>query len=371
MKAFGIGCLHFSFKSGQDRKVTVQQYVEEVVCSLEKLSTVSNVEMSFDQGEKTREVDASECTHMNDGDSCHPYISFYDLSFNIYLPKRIQSDLIGDYHSAVGTGSESFRVVFRHDWHGPFTVVETIGSDIDSSPSTAIQVVREYLKREFSSVSNMLTLDFVGPSPFHADFFLVQCEEDNFEGFRLNHNKSPGYDEIVFEYSTGVYESEEIAFESLLYALSCEVAFFYELRIMSSKRINDWEEIQEKLHELLHLEDEEHKKTLKERYSIKPKLLNGIYRDIGLFKGQEIYQRNIYEQHYFSVYKSEKQTVYLKPFVEGTLENWKSYPVQEVSEIVNYFEGKSNRATELTVAFLAAVLGGAIGAAITVLFDKG
>lgn len=371
MKAFGVGCLHFSFKGGSKKEITVQEYIDEVRSSLEKLSNVSDVEMFFDEDVKDEKIDISENTHMNDGDPCHPHIPFFELSFSLYLPRRVQSEVINRDQEYLDTDTDNFRVLFKHDWHGPFTVVECVSAGEESSPSTSIQIVREYLKREIDSNSEILKFDFVGPSPFHANFFLNQCKQKAFDdssSFELTHAKIPGYDNLKFEYQESKFESVELAFQALISEISSEIAFFYELKIINSRRISSWDRIQKDLHNLLELEDAGHKKTLKDRYSKKPKLLNSLHREIGLFKGQEIFDKNLRDQHYHSIYKSEKHNVYLKSFIDATLDNWSSYPVKETSEIVSYFEGKSNKSLELTVIFFAAVFGGAIGAAITVLF---
>ncbi|OOE38429.1 hypothetical protein BZG06_16240, partial [Salinivibrio kushneri] len=84
----------------------------------------------------------------------------------------------------------------------------------------------------------------------------------------------------------------------------------------------------------------------------------------------EIYYKNIYEQHYFSIYKTGKHNIYLKTFVDASLEKWTNYPIKETSEIVGYFQNRSNKSLELSVVMLAAILGGAIGAFITVLFGS-
>lgn len=373
MKLFGVGCLHFSFKGGPDKEITIQEYIDEVRASLEKLSTVSDVEIDFDEDIKDEKINISLSTHMNDGDLCHPHIPFFELSFGLYLPKRIQGEVISREQEYLNTDTDNFRVLLKHDWHGPFAVVESVGAGSEASSSTAIQIVREYLKKEIKTVSDILQLDYVGPSPFHADFQLSECDTLPSEGpssFELKHTKLPGYDKLHFKYSENKFESEDDAFEVLISELSSEIAFFYELKIMHASRLTDWGVIQSKLHELLKLEDEGYKKTLKDRFSKKPKLLNGLYREIGIFKGQEIYYKNIYDQHYFSIYKSGDHNIHFRQFTDAALENWSSYPVTETSEIVSYFENKSSKSTELTVVFLAAVFGGAIGAAITVLFGS-
>lgn len=373
MKAFGIGCLHFSFKGGVEEEITVQEYIDEVRASLERLSNVSDVELDFDKDVKDEKISISESTHMNDGDPCHPHIPFFELSFNLYLPRRIQAEVINEDQNYIHTETEHFRIVFKHDWYGPFTVIELIGAGENSSPSTAIQIVREYLKREFDSTGKVLQLDYVGPSPFHADFFLSENEDTTpsmSSNFELNHIKLMGYDKLIFSYLGSKYESEDLAFEELISDVSSEIAFFYQLKVMLAKQSSDWDSIQNSLYKLLEIEDESHKKTLKDRYSKKPRLLSRLYLDIGLFKGQKIYYKNIYEQDYFSIYKTEKHNIYLKAFVDEVLENLTVYPIKETSEIVSHFQNRNYKSMELFVVLLAAISGGAIGAAITVLFGS-
>lgn len=374
MKAFGIGCLHFSFKGGAKKELTVQEYVDEVRGALERLPNISNVELFFDLDVKGEVIDTSISTHMNDGDPCYPHISMFNLSFDIYLPLRVQAEVIGSDQKYVHTNTENFRVTFKHDWYGALSVVELIGGNKESSPSTAVQIVREYLKREVDSGTSILKLDFVGPSPFHADFFLIGSNEqfsgDDSSRFQLAHLKTPGYDELKFLYSCNQYKSEEVAFKRLLTEISSEVAFFYELKILHSRRAVEWSKVQESLHGLLEMEGEGYRKTLRDRFVKKPRLLNSLYRDIGLFKGQEIFDKNIRDRHYFSIYKAGKHSVYLRDFVDAVLANWTVYPVKETSEIVDYFQGKSSKHVELAVVLFAAILGGSIGAAITVLFGS-
>lgn len=371
MKLFGVGCLHFSFKEGISKEITVQDYVDEIKASLEKLATISDVECYFNEDIKNAKIDISSSNQISDREPCYPQILDFELSFNLYLPKRVQAEIINCKQDYLHTDTENFRIIFKHDWHGPFTIIESIGARKESKPSTAIQIVREYFKKEIHNVSDILQLECIGPSPFHADFELSKCESQSFDNvseFKLTHTKQLGYDKLHFEYIEDEFSSENEAFEYLIHKISSEIAFFYELKVMHSSRSHDWYIIQSKLQELLELEDGLYKKTIKDRYSKKPKLLHSLYREIGIFKGQEIYIRNIYEENYFNVYKNGNDNVYIKSFVDGAIENWSNYPVKETSEIVSYFESKSSRSIELSVIFLAAVFGGTIGATITVLF---
>jgi hypothetical protein len=372
MKSFGVGCFHFSIKKNNTNTITVKEYISEVVRSLEKLSTISDIEYFYDESLKDEELDLSESTSMQDGQHCFPCIPFLNLSFNIYIPKRIQASVINEEVEYIDTETENFKVNFINAWHGPLTFIECSQASVETSASTAIQIVREYLIKEYDLLDTFLFLDFIGPSPFHADFFLnceMKSQGEHGDKFTLEHVKKPGYDQLNFNYNQHAFDTEDNALESLYRALRDEISFFYSLHCMRSSDIDDWGDIQESMHALLEFENDDIKKSFKDKLFLKPKLFKKVFKDIGLFKGKAIYLKSLIEQQYFSIYKSEKHTVYLESYNQRIVSEWQKYPVQETAELLLYFDQKNSKSLELSIIFTAAVLGGAIGAAITVLFS--
>lgn len=372
MKSFGIGCLHFAINEKLKRNITIKEYVDEIERALSKLATVSEISISYDESDAGSIIDFSENTKMKNGECCYPQISFFCLSFKLYMPKRIQAAHLGRSEEYVRTETEYFIVNMNHDWHGPVSFVQCIDADIESSPSHAIRVVREYLEQEFSSMDTFLEFDFIGPSPFHADFFLVSDDDEKVEKtekFTLDHIKTPGYDQLIFKYSEEPYDTEEDALMNLYQSLSQEAAYFYSLKVIRSKQIHSWIDIQNGMHELLAYENEGVKKSLQDKLFRRPKIFKSVFRDIGLFKGEIIFNKSIIDQQYSDMYRSEKYDVYLKYFVDKDIAGWQVYPVAETAELLMYFDQKNTKTFELSVAFIAAIVGGVVGAVITVIFS--
>jgi hypothetical protein len=372
MKVFGVGCFHFSVNCKEFKTISVKDYIAEVVQTLESLTTVSGVQCDYDESVKSEELDISPPNPiMKDGDGCFPQIPFLNLEFNIYIPSRIQAELIDMPEEYLDTGSENFKVTIVHDWHGPLTYVEPLGAESDAKPSTSVQVVREYLRREISKIETYLVPDFLGPSPFHADFFFESNDKTKSKDgiFDIQVNKKSGYDRITITCSKEAFSSEDSGLSTLYEELAQEVAFFYDLNQKASGQMHRWFEIQEVMHSILDFENENSKKSLKDRFFEKPKLFRKVFKDIGLFKGQNIFDQSTIGKHYNSIYDSGKHTTYLKEFIDKEISEHATYPVEETVELIRYFDQKTSKVFELSIVVLAAILGGFVGSIITVSFS--
>ncbi|MBL1271678.1 MAG: hypothetical protein COB25_007255 [Oceanospirillales bacterium] len=371
MKQFGVGCLHFSIGDELKKNITVEEYTDEIVNSLEKLTTVSNINLSLNEDNNSVEICIDEKTKMQNGQLCFPLLRNFNLTFYLYIPKRVQASSIDESEEFIDTQTEIFKVNFVHSWHGPITFIECIDADPNSSPSSAVRIVREYLIKEFSSLDTYLFLDFMGPSPFHANFSLSDNEEpiEGENAFTLEHNKLRGYDRLNFKYFNPKIKSEDQALDYLYHSLSDELSFYYYLKVNRSSEIHDWSSIQELVHSLLEFEDESNKKSVKEKFFLKPKLFKKAFKETGLFKGEVMYNKSIIDREFKDIYFSEKQSVYLRHFIEKVITEWQVYPVQETIDLLMYFDQKNSKSLELSIIFTAAVVGGAIGGTISVLFS--
>lgn len=373
MKSFGVGCMHFSIADKLRGHISIQEYADEVVRVLELFTTITDVDIYFDEDAKNEKICVEPPNpQLQNGESCYPHIPRYNLEFKVYIPFRVQAALIGTKEKYVDTFTEKFKVYLKHDWYGPVSYIDCLGAKAESNPSTAVQVIREYLAKELNGLETFLKIDFVGPSPFHADFFLSADEDMKKEEgmlFHLDQMKKPGYDTLKFRYSTTDFDSEEIAFDVLMDELADELAFFYALNVREAKRIHNWFAIYENMHTILEFENKESKKKLKDKLFLRSKLFRTVFRDIGLFKGEDIFNKSLNEQHYASIYKSKKHNTYLQAYVDDELSDSQVYPIQETSDLLKYFDQKSSKSLELIVVFIAAIMGGIVGSLITVSFE--
>jgi hypothetical protein len=369
MKAFGVGCFHFSIGNKKSATLKVGSYVEEVLYVLKSLPSISDIQCRFDEDVSEEEFDiVPPNPRLSNGEECYPHIPFYHLEFSIYIPMRLQDDLST---GTSDTNSEKFRISIQHHWHGPLTFVESIAATSDSRPSNAVQIVRNYLEKETDKINTYLNFDFLGPSPFHADFFLHihENESENVE-FVVNVNREPGYDEIFIKANSLNYSSEELALEKSYEALSQELAFFYKVQQKRSGQIDRWHNIQGSLHAILEFESTKKLAPWYKRINLKSSLLSDAFTNTGLFKGQAIFDRGTIDSEYSAIYHSDKHRTYIKELVDEMISEDPEYPVDQTAELLTYIDQKTSKTFELWVVLAAGVFGGLIGSIVTVLFGK-
>lgn len=369
MKAFGVGCFHFALKDNMEKEITVQEYIYEIERSVQKLTTASEFEIYFDKSIKEAKIDTTPPNpKINKGEPCYPLIDFLHLSFNLYIPSRIQANLINISENALDTGTERFKITIINEWHGPVSYVECLSAQDDAEPSTAVQVVREFLIQEYSKIDTFLTFDFLGPSPFHADFYLESQppQKEKQTKFTLEATKSKAYDTLVFKYTDTDYSCEDNALQALYEALSDELSFFYQLQREERQNIQNWTEIQESVNSILQYEEHQDWKHPLKRLIAKPKLFKKAFKDIGLFKGHKIFAKGRTDIDYASIYKNSNSEYYLKDYIDQTITELTQYPINETSELIKYFDQKNSKSIELITIITAAILGGMTGAVITI-----
>jgi hypothetical protein len=370
MKSFGVGCFHFSIDASVDREISVKSYIEQIESTLKQLATISEISIAYseDLDDETISVEArvGEASDRNRG-PFDPVLPYFELEFKVYIPFRIQSELISCPEEHLGTGTETFKLYFKHDWYGPVSFVECVGAGLESQPSTAVQICREYLIRELKSAKSILKFDFLGPSPFHADYFLVGDEQskNEYEGFACEHTKLPGYDKLVFLYAPHTASSEDEVFERLRAALSQELAFFYSLKTKAVGRMRNWEAINSVVLEILDYEAEDSKKSMLAKLFKKPRLFRKAFREIGVFKGQCMVDKSFLKREYSDIYASGKHDTHLKYQLDNEISSDLDYPIQETIELLTYFDNRDAKVTELMVVIFASLIGGIVGSLIT------
>lgn len=373
MKAFGVGCFHFALKDNMENAITVQDYINEIKTILQKLTTASEIKLHFDKSIKDGKINTSAPNpKINNGEPYYPAISFLNLSFNLYIPSRVQAELIKSSGSILDTETENFKITIRHEWHGPISYVECLSARDETQPSTAVQVVREFLTTELSKIDTFLTFDFLGPSPFHADIYLLSesSQEDKQTKFLLKEIKSPAYNTLIFKYTGTDYSCEEEALQELFDTISDELSFYYELKRESRHNLKLWMEIQETTNSILLHEEQKKWRHLPKRLIEKPKLFKKAFKDIGLFKGHQIFAKGELDRNYASIYKNGKAEHYLKSYVDQVIAEHTHYPLNETSELIKYFDQKSSKTVELFTIVSAAILGGMAGSIITTAFGS-
>jgi len=177
--AIGIGCLWFGIVGDEDDAeldFEPKTHLQNIKEALESVDNVSDVEVDGD----TRYSSFSWAEDDDEGGEAIPLFTDAFVSFSIFLPDRLKEK----YGVGRGLGPvdvEYFQVLTIYERGLPVTYVTY---DIESpkdklrqhSPSTAVVFIRKYLEEKLADNTN-ISFNVIGPSPFHADFFVGAAKE--------------------------------------------------------------------------------------------------------------------------------------------------------------------------------------------------
>lgn len=240
--SFGVGCFRFTYWDDAATNVTSEQILKAVQAALEALPAVNDVEIDpagapdeFDMaGEPRPALDAGD-------EVVSPRA--VQLDFDVYIPRRVQDAIVG---RAAGepeprTGPEHFRVHIRYSFYGEVAFVVPLGeSDENNSPSDSVRIVREFLSENFKDPTGRVKFETLGPSPFHADFYVTLGKVDDGRGFALETARPRGYADLHFTANADMFESVIEAADALFFDLGSELDDFYEIVRLRVEGMREW-----------------------------------------------------------------------------------------------------------------------------------
>jgi len=369
---FAVGCFHFGLKKIYPSGMSGSDYVKELHSALGSISNINNIEIeTLEKFEDLKIEPKDNLTSMSAGESFFPSPSlFLKIYFDLYIPERLQNEL--DDGASIDIGTEKFRVYIKDSYHFPVTFIELVEAKTDNLPSTAVMVIRKFLERHFAEKNfEFIQFDCLGPSPFHADFYISEnsnVEANNYDsnGFCVEHLPQRGYDTFNFYYPKSVFLSSEEAKEALFLELSSELGLFYRMVHQNLLQSNEWDDLKEGMNSLL----ENNKKTgIKGAWS----KAFGLYKQVqdliislSEFESGRVWTSFFIKTGYQHLIHSGK-TTYLKDFLDDELDEFPDYPTKQIRDIIDLLESRRSKTVDNAIVVLAAVIGGIIGAVVTLL----
>ena len=182
--------------------------------------------------------------------------AFIEITFTLFLPERIQKNFKQNL-KFLDTSCERFKVRLHYPYYFPITIVEALNDDPEYEPSNGVILCREFLDNCFrDSEETEIIFETLGPSPFHADFFLIPSEKKELHRFDFERTPSHGYDRIVFRYNPDDFDDVEETFQDLIYHLDSQLGFFYRVVHSRVQRDRNWEGFYQELQELINEQNE-------------------------------------------------------------------------------------------------------------------
>jgi hypothetical protein len=363
-RAFGVGCFHFGYKKEVPYTFHTGEYISDLRSALSELPSVTEVKIDYDVNmEDTYLVE--EAYLGLDGREVFPFVYFLRVQFSVYIPFRVQAALINVPEEALRTETEHFSVYLINAYQGPVVFIEGRGAGAGSDPSTFVQVVREFLEKEFTRTKGGVVFDFVGPSPFHADFFLVGSTETR--GLSCERLPMRGYDQLVFKYGGENDVPSDDDLHMLFHELTPELGVFYSIERRNVSFMRKWHQLVGSWEELRELvEGKYHFLNLRHRSRIHQGSKQLISNAFSLLVELDLAKKET-DAEIASTY-DKQAAAYFEDYVRSNSKGELNYPVESILDWSKYQNEASFKQAEIAALVIAASLGGMVGAAVTVAF---
>jgi hypothetical protein len=379
---FTVGCLHFGVRGEPGAKFTGAGYLDAIRDLFEQSSNVAEVDISAPDkfSEEVLVVPAVPPTRdrwntgkgltMVEGNDVFPNPMGMTLDVTFRIPLRVQRESIPDeLENWVAFPSEEYRLLLHYKYGLPVAVVVPVGANTLNEAQDAMVIVREFITRNLVQPDGFLFLDTVGPSPFHADFFVRQASgasPDRFAFSTVRHARGP--DEVIFDFAPAAYPDAESAFPDVMVSIEDEVEFFYSVLQGIQFDMFEWGRIDAAVESLI----DQHrahgvKGTLQRLRAGSAKITDAII-DLSTFERRQLFERQGTESRYDRNFPPER-VQYLKVFVIDQLRQHDPYPVAQTAELVRSFERWRTSAVGGLTATVSALGGAAVGVLLTQLFS--
>lgn len=362
-RVFGVGCFHFGYEPQLPFYFKTARYIEALTAALKSLPSVNKLSIIHNETFNNEyQVEIATPT-LNSGEGYFPVVTFLRINLSIYIPFRVQEEIL----ESIGlerVDTENFSILMLDTYYGPVTFIECLNAPVEGSPSVAVVLLREYLKREFTKIEGPITFESLGPSPFHADFLLRGNPQVNGE-FSSEILPRRGYDQVIIECGTEDWPSDD-DLESLYDELKGELGLFYSIQrqnIAFMKRwstlVKDWEKLRESVEKKVSIVNIAHRLEI---HRASKQLISDAYS----FRAELDIERQEREQAIASEYDKGTQ-IYLERFVQSKAEMLSQYPVDTILGWAQHINEASFKQAEIVAVIFAGLIGGVIGAFVTIM----
>ena len=261
--------------------------------------------------------------------------------------------------------TEKFKIYILHDYYSPVAFVELLDANEPSAPSSAMVVVREYLERECLRSSHDLVFSCLGPTPFHANFYIEAGTAQNIDNtFEIQELTSRGYSDITFLYHPSFFDTVQDAFKRLAFELSDELGLFYQIHKNNSILYHSWHQIEKLVHGLT-----ENHKRMGFRVFRHGRSIEKLSIALTKFEADRISDEQYITDGFRALY-GKGLPAYLKNYLETEIAERPIFPTGPITNLLGFIEGRRLKVLEFLVVLIAAVVAGGIGSLITILINQ-
>lgn len=374
--AFSLGCLHFAYTKGFPFDISCSEYEIEIRDLLNKIEAVEHIEI-LSNSDFNKKGPIEGPISLTEGDYPVPYPMGFELNFKLFIPMRFQEDICKKYSRKPETFTEHFNVIINYEYHSPVCFIECIDPSEIPQPSTAISIIKDFLNDRISQIDDRFELQRLGPTPFHANFYLLEHNTedsppppkgDNFWEFISNCLRMSGYDLWMFYYNPKEFDDINEAQNSLYYQLSNEASVYYMIERHQSQSLKEWERIEDLSGKIFQGETISLKRKML-RLVTEGSQLEKLVLRLSKFESEKLLTNTIIQKAITNVLNVDR-AVFLDKHIHELNDSDYHYPSEQLMELIKFFDSQRTRIFNSIAVIFAAIVGGVTGTLLTIFYSK-
>lgn len=222
LDTFGVGCFHFQSLTALKAHDGFEEYKKNLMDFLNRDNLVKEIDfIGFPKDIHFGDFDSNNRSpdgSLDDLEFIYPSFNYGTIKIKLVIPFRLQKEYLGSFGDALETEELIISIVYNR--HEPVAFVRT--DQIIDNPSKAVIIAWKHMRKNWTD-SDHIQFCMLGPSPFHADFFVLKnTEKKNY----VELNRRYGYDDINIHVNSEI--KKDVPLEDFIhFRLKDELCLFY------------------------------------------------------------------------------------------------------------------------------------------------
>jgi len=366
-----FGSFHFSWLPGDGRTYSGAEYLGALSTAVKQTPGISDVSLERDKRFEAKQISPPDQTRvLRDGELPFPYAGFTHLTFVIDISESVRDRFSPRGESTNSDIGTRLFVVVAQGWATAQAMVVPLDAPEDfDGPSLGVAIAREFLYDAFpqDGAKNAIYFQCIGPSPAHVDISLQPGKPENtlVHPFWRRSYTRPSYGKYVFCYDRAKFSSGLGAAWDFFRIVNGELDIFYRLVMVERRLRLAWNSVQGDVEQIRSLQAQPGLKGGLRRFRSR-RAVGDAFISLADIELEQLEARQQLTRDAKRAYEPGGTGV-LQEMVDGEFDDFRDFPIEQVSTVLRLFEDRGLGDRELLVVALSAIIGGLVGAAATLL----
>lgn len=377
---FGVGCFDFASMRPAGEKVELRSHIAGIHSALSSINNISSIHIDENDDPlfEAPEIPESRRTLREGGDPLGS-ATYRRIKFEVIIPTRLQEQVLeplGWSH----LNSQRFSIEMLSPYFMPVAYVTPLDSP-EPDPALAVVLVRRFLEREFEKMSQRtIAFDFLGPTPFHGEFFILPIKDatselaslfghDQETKMLVDRMKTTHYDRFEIVYDPSHYGEVWDVFAEVRRKMSEELGLFYRIKMFDSQKQLRWTDLSTRSDRLVEELNQRGLTGIWRRLVRARHELSEVMLEVANLESDVVH----WNQHLRRGHRTLSESAFpgwLSGPIEGAFESSFEMPTQHLNSTLQLLEVHRVRTSQSTQLLISSLMGGAVGSLLTALLTN-